>query len=359
MLKQNKCDTKNKMNINFKFFMIFIGVVLILFGAFFGKKALNKKNNVKTIEYYEYNTTKSSDYYVMLLENMFYESSIMKQGKQYPSKLINRIPFELKYNFVGSKETNINYTYNVTAEIIGNIKNGDKANQEVWRKKYILIQDKPITTFKGKNFNISEKVDIDYGEYYNLVAAYEQVQSLALDSTLKLKLNVKYNIEIPGNNKQESVKDSVEVLIPLNNTVMQIDTSKNNTNPKVFTEKIVPDTKEIIIYFIIAVLFFIDGLILIIRNIKSENKSEQVLYRHNIDKILKNYSDLIVTVTNKPDFHGLKILKLAIIDDVIDLAEQNNCNIICYETIKNYECFLYIVIDRYVYIYEVDANTNI
>ena len=358
-MKPNKCDTKSKKNINLKVFMIFIGIVLLLFGIFFIKKALNKKDDIQITEYYEYNTSKSSDYYVTLLENMFYESPIMEQGKQYPSKLIDKIPFELKYNFIGSKDANIYYTYNVTAEIIGNVKNGDKANQEVWTRKYVLIQDKPITTIKGKNFNISERVDIDYNGYYNLVAAYEQMQSLALDSTLNLKLNVKYNIDIPETNKQENVEDSVEALIPLNNTVTQIDTSKNNTNPKVFSEKITPDKEEIINYIMIAVILFIVGLILIIKNIRSEEKSEQALYQRNMDKILKGYGDLIVTVTNKPDLRGLKTLKLAIIDDVIDLAEQNKCNIIHYETIKNRESILYIIVEKYVYIYEVNADTNV
>lgn len=358
-LKRSKCDTKSKKNTNLIVFLIFIGIVLLLLSIYFAKRALNKKDDILITEYYEYNTSKSSDYYVMLQENMFYESAIMEQGKQYPSKLIAKIPFELKYNFVGSKDAKIYYTYNITAEIVGNIKNGTNANQEVWTREYVLIPDQPITTITAQTFNISEIVDINYNDYYNLVAAYEQSQSLALDATLKLKLNVKYNIDIPETTKQENVEDSVETLIPLNNTVTQIDTSKNDTNPKVFQEKILPDNKVILKDIIIAGVLFITGLVIIIRCVHSEEKNEQVLYQRNIDKILKGYGDLIVTVTNKPDLRGLKTLKLAIIDDVIDLAEQNKCNIIHYETSKNRESILYIIVEKYVYIYEITAETNL
>ena len=358
-LKRSKCDTKSKKNTNLIVFLIFIGIVLLLLSIYFVKRALNKKDDILITEYYEYNTSKSSDYYVMLQENMFYESAIMEQGKQYPSKLIAKIPFELKYNFVGSKDAKIYYTYNITAEIVGNIKNGTNANQEVWTREYVLIPDQPITTITAQTFNISEIVDINYNDYYNLVAAYEQSQSLALDATLKLKLNVKYNIDIPETTKQENVEDSVETLIPLNNTVTQIDTSKNDTNPKVFQEKILPDNKVILKDIIIAGVLFITGLVIIIRCVHSEEKNEQVLYQRNIDKILKGYGDLIVTVTNKPDLRGLKTLKLAIIDDVIDLAEQNKCNIIHYETSKNRESILYIIVEKYVYIYEITAETNL
>lgn len=358
-LKRSKCDTKSKKNTNLIVFLIFIGIVLLLLSIYFVKRALNKKDDILITEYYEYNTSKSSDYYVMLQENMFYESAIMEQGKQYPSKLIAKIPFELKYNFVGSKDAKIYYTYNITAEIVGNIKNGTNANQEVWTREYVLLPDQPITTITAQTFNISEIVDINYNDYYNLVAAYEQSQSLSLDATLKLKLNVKYNIDIPETTKQENVEDSVEALIPLNNTVTQIDTSKNDTNPKVFQEKILPDNKVILKDIIIAGVLFITGLVIIIRCVHSEEKNEQVLYQRNIDKILKGYGDLIVTVTNKPDLRGLKTLKLAIIDDVIDLAEQNKCNIIHYETSKNRESILYIIVEKYVYIYEITAETNL
>ena len=80
-------------------------------------------------------------------------------------------------------------------------------------------------------------------------------------------------------------------------------------------------------------------------------------YERNIKRILKYYSDLIVTVTNEPDLSNFKVMDISILDDLIDLAEQNQTNIIQYEVIEDEESKLYVFVDNFVYKYLVTANT--
>ena len=87
--------------------------------------------------------------------------------------------------------------------------------------------------------------------------------------------------------------------------------------------------------------------------IKQNNKTPEQKYRHNINKILRYYRELIVTVTNEPNLEGLKIMEINSLDDLIDLAEQNNSSIIHYEAAKNEKSNLYVIINNYVYVYIV------
>ena len=80
------------------------------------------------------------------------------------------------------------------------------------------------------------------------------------------------------------------------------------------------------------------------------------MYNYNITHILKYYRDLIVTVSNKPDLTNLKIMKLVILEDLIDVAEQNKVNIIHYEVPNKEESNLYVIVRNYVYVYVVTAK---
>ena len=44
------------------------------------------------------------------------------------------------------------------------------------------------------------------------------------------------------------------------------------------------------------------------------------------------------------------------IDDLIDVAEQNNSNIIRYEVVENEKSELYVIINEYVYVYIVTGD---
>ena len=72
--------------------------------------------------------------------------------------------------------------------------------------------------------------------------------------------------------------------------------------------------------------------------------------------LLKYYKELIITVSNKPEFNDLKLMELNSIDDLIDVAEQNNSNIIHYEIIKNEKSELYVIINEYVYMYIITGE---
>ena len=124
------------------------------------------------------------------------------------------------------------------------------------------------------------------------------------------------------------------------------------------TEPKIDNIKEIqIIYYIIGGTFILGSIILIIVEAINKNKKEhEQMYNYNITHILKYYRDLIVTVSNKPDLTNLKIMKLVILEDLIDVAEQNKVNIIHYKVPNKEESNLYVIVSNYVYVYVVTAK---
>ncbi len=52
----------------------------------------------------------------------------------------------------------------------------------------------------------------------------------------------------------------------------------------------------------------------------------------------------------------LEKINVAKFDDLVNLAEQNKTNIIYYQIEKDRKSDFYVVIDKYVYIYEIEMS---
>ena len=126
-----------------------------------------------------------------------------------------------------------------------------------------------------------------------------------------------------------------------------------NINPKI--EDVVGKR---IIYYVIGTAFIIGTIAISVVRIRKNkhNMTLEDMYEKNINKILKYYRDLIVTVEDEPDITNLKIMNVTTIDDLIDVAEQNKSNIIHYEVIKSRVSKLYVIVNEYVYIYQITAS---
>ena len=73
-------------------------------------------------------------------------------------------------------------------------------------------------------------------------------------------------------------------------------------------------------------------------------------------KFQKEYASLIITLKNKPLLNNREIFYLTSIDDIIDIALQNNKNIFHYEVIKNKHHLFYLILDNYLYLYNFYLN---
>ncbi len=330
-------------------FLIFIGIFLI-------NNGLILRENMVPI--YSYTAKKANYYEVILNPNTFYESEILPPNKYYASKSINRFAINFRYNFKGNKKENIEYNYNISAKLIGTVKNEENQEKEIWARKFMLSENSNNNQINNNEFAIDEQINIDYEYYNNLVRAYEDTYGIVINAELQVRLDVNYYINLSNlgvNN--ERVEDYIELDIPITNTVTEVkENYQDNTNKEIFIKNNNITLNEVI-YYIIGALFIIGGITVIIVQIRqNSDKTAEEMYEENIRNIIKYYRDLIVTVTNEPNINNMQIMHIDKLEDLIDLAEQNSKNIILYEIQENKKSNLYVIIDNYAYIYVVTEN---
>ena len=330
----------------------YIALIIMILGIiFWGLGIIDFKE--KDINY-NIDINKTADYKVFLKENKFYENNILDSGQIYASKSIEKIAVCFKYDFLLNKENNINYNYDITAEIEGKVNSLDSI---IWQRKYVLKDKVYQNKINKKEFKVEENIDLDYGFFDNLAFEYEREYEIKIDAVLKLRFNIYYNISSLKNNKNNY--DYIELVIPLNNPETEV---KENYEKDLKEEVLFEDSKSNtkgILYIFLSIFSYTAAIVLTYLNVKNNKKTEKEIYEKKLKRILKNYRGLIVTVKNKPNLDNLEIINLELFEDLIDLAEQNQKNIIFYEIKKSYESEFYVIINRYVYVYKLKQDSTI
>lgn len=329
-----------------------IAIILMIIGAICILLGIPKETKITTA-FYNYQIKRNTGYTVLLRQdtNYFYDDLVRPSDKIYPSNSVDKLNINMIYMYEGSSPADITYTYDINASIIGEYKS-DTTDEQIWDKKYLIQEQRTNKLVNTKSFAINDLVNLDYYTYNSIVSAYRQAFNLPISSYLSLKLTINYTVDVLDTDKDNIKKtDYVEVRIPLTETITKVEKKYQNSEKGQLTDITKIDLDYVMIGIGIG-LFFAAFVVLIIANNKKV-VTKHSLYKKNIDKVLKDYGDLIVTVKNKPNVKNLRVMALATIDDLVDVAEQNNCSIIRYEIPKKSESFLLVISSGYVYVYIV------
>ena len=335
-----------------KYTIISIITIMTIIGIIFIKIGLDYEKNISSI--YNYEIQKKDDYEVILKPNIFYTTPQLPSGGYYASKSINNFRINFSYNLKADKKADIKYKYNVIAKLVGTVKNSDNQEKEIWTRDFILLEDKENQQTNVDAFSINEQVNIDYEYYNNLARSYEKTYKITIDTVLKVCLNASQNINISNIKTQNGIEDnSIELDIPITDTITEVKENYKN----ITSQSIIPQIDNIQkiknVFYVIGATFILGAITIAIISIKKNNKTPEEIYNNSIKHILKYYSDLIIKVTNEPNISNLHIMRVAVLEDLVDVAEQNQSNIIHYEVIKNKKSNFYVIVDGYVYVYEL------
>lgn len=305
--------------------------------------------------YYNYNVKRNIDYKVYLKPNNFYEGKYLEAGKQYTSELIDYVDIDLSYLFNGSNIINMNYDYDISATIIGEYENTSSGKSEIWTKKYKLLENQTKQVFDTTEFDINQNLKIKYDDYNKIVNAYKSQFKLAIDAYLNVKMNIKYDGKIQKNKKDIKGTDNLEINIPLSKTAIKIDTKYDEETSKNLIPTI-DDLKDMKKVYTGLVILLID-ILLLIKLFDKIFISKKTYYIKMLDKLLKDYSEIIVELSNPIDLNGLEILDIKNFDDMVDLEEELKSPILLYETIPNKESIFIVTNNNYAYVYTLN-NEN-
>lgn len=259
--------------------LILIGIILLLFTFF--KNSSNKTINIEDNTHYK----------VILKDNPYYSNLEIKEDNYYIEEAIKKIIINYNLNIENEKNT---YYFQIKAFL-----NSQYEGNLVWEKEIPLKEKTPFSK------NIKYEIVLDYNYYLNYAKDFANNYHLSLDTTLTLKL------EILNNNK---IINYLNINIPLNSPVIYI-TQENN-----FQEDNYHYNKT---NLSLALLFISSGIFILLYN--------KNFPFNNFKRLTKEYKDLIIKISNKPNLNNLKIIKIKTLEDLINIALSYNINILNYE----------------------------
>lgn len=307
---------------------------------------------------YTTNIKDSNDFQVFLKPNSFINNIEANNDLSYITSLIEYISTSFKYEYQGSEKVRTDYDYYVKANIISEYSEETKrvTLNPIWNKEFILIDHKKGYSNDSK-FTIFEDMKIGLDYYNNLVNQFRTTLNVPIDSTLEIKFII---------NTTSRLKDDFEIKkehymlmsIPLDVKAFDITTSKNFVEEEVTYSKAQPKTEIsyliAIIYIVIIIIVCYIG-IYIINYILDRKKSKYILERN---KILKDYENRIVTVTNLINYSDFEIFDVSEFEELIDFANEAYEPIIYWERKdrRNKEAWFVIIRDKILYRYVLYRN---
>lgn len=350
-------DKNNNVKNNLKFICIFFVTLFISFICI-AKSFETPKENKKML--YACNIVKNADYKVYLKENDYISDEYIGMNSTYITDMVDYIDANFKYNYSISKSATAKSTYKVVA--ILNVEyspTGSTERPKLWSKEYVLVEPKLITS-DNNQININENVKIDFKKYNNEVIEFKQKYGLPIRAYMDVKLDVSSEMNIDNNRYKEQDSSIINLNMDLNQQVFNIEC---NCDKPVSLNRYEEQGKENSIKYILMgigiVLAIVStvGLLNIVRKIAAGNKKND--YEIALNRILKNYGDIVAEVVTPTETTGMKVIDVKNFDQLLDIEEEIRMPILFYEIVKGEEGVFTIYYDNIVYRYTLSGKSII
>ena len=177
---------------------------------------------------------------------------------------------------------------------------------------------------------------------------------MPITADLQIKLIVRSDMDVQG--LEDTVVESsiMNVKMDLAQDIFTIEKQFENTDNKSVVETI-EKKKEInmvlltvgSILILIAILIMLDS---IRKSIKFSKKSD---YAIALNRILKNYGDIVAEIVSPVEIDNLNVIEVKNFDQLLDIEEEIRMPILFYETIPDEQGEFIIVCDNMAYRYVI------
>lgn len=326
----------------FVILMFLISYVLCLFVA---TKTIEKEKT-NPITYTDMNQIK---YKVYLKENELYKEKYLGMNRAYVANLIDNINIDYDYMFNIGKETNMDFTYKIIAELI--IENSKGTN--FVDEKYTLKESEMAKLNNGGTFAINENVVIDYGYYNRLANKFKTETGIDITGYLNIYLEVQKETDKSLNYKIHDITKS-NIKIPLSERAIEINFDSNNNE---ITKQVIPTGKSKfnLRFLIYEIILFAISLISLVGMIKYAGllMKPKKPYDKYVNKILKNYDRMIVETKTAIDISKYNIIEIRNFSELLDVRDNLKLPIIYYNIVKHEKGIFYIKNNLDIYSYVV------
>ncbi len=348
----HKKRLKNWVNVTLLSTGIILTTIFLLISAVLLYRSYNPATHKKNL-LVSYNSEDNISYKITAKANSYYTDADLVMDKQYVSSILDKITFNVSYNFDSSKLLDYTYNYSIIATLVGNY-NGSGKDSELWSKEFILEPSTSLNLEDANNISVVKTFDIDYQTYNSIMQSFKEEFNLKVDAYLDInfKVNVKSTV---GDNNQIDQDDWINIKIPLLGDTTHISYKKTGVvdNNLWTTVNDVEQTSILLkIMYGIGLLFgaVLDWLLLL----KAYKTTEKDRYYYEVNRILKSYSEILVEVEEIPEHLQLKNIKVSNFKDMIDVNEELHLPILYYE--ENNKINFFIMSETYFYIFVIERT---
>lgn len=330
----------------------FFSAILIIVFCFYVIKYFKVASGDKSNILYTAKINDATNYQVSIIENPYIEENILYADKAYITDLIKNITINYKYHYDINNSSSINYKYIIVASIVGNYDEG--LAKPIWTKDYNLLNKYNLSS--KNNLNIEEKIDIDLNQYNNIVNEFKNEFNINSIINLEVKLIIDFNNTL--NNKTIPKTHIITINIPLNVKAFDITHTKNFAEEETEYIKEAPAKETVfvkLIIFISLIITVVALFIFLLKNILNKYKSPYILERN---KILKDYDDRIIEVTNFVKYTKWETIEVKDIKELMELSNEAFEPVFFWEKKVNHkkEAWFCILRDSVLYKYVLTNN---
>ena len=342
-----KLKTQNKIGrICVSTVILFIGIILVYKSFVIEKEAKNYL--------YSYNLFQNVNYTVALKENNLFKTETLGMDKAYVSELVDKINMDFTYSLKGNKKGKIKYNYQIIAATQMEYDTNDENSAKViWEDQELLLNPKDVVV-DDVGYTINESVVLNYAEYNEKIKEFSKLYKVPVKAKLEVKLFIISESEVDG------VKDIIDeysimnVKMDLNETVFTVNKDFKPTDKKEFVD-IKPASKHVnkfqfgvgIVIVVIALIIMLDS---IRKSIKFSKKSD---YAIALNRILKNYGDIVAEIVSPIEVDNLNVIEVKNFDQLLDIEEEIRMPILFYEIVEGESGEFIIVCDNMAYRYGI------
>lgn len=336
-------------SIAIKAFVLYIAVLCL--GCF---SVLIFVRGIKSTKEYNYTYTENNDidYKVYLKENNYFEEEYLEKGTKYIASLIDKIDATFDYKLNSDDAINGNYTYYITATMEAKEKGKDVI---IWSKEEEIFEHQSKDFEQQTNFEITPTITINYEKYNSIMSEFKSAYGVAIDANLVLTLHVDTDIQHEKQAKAITNNSISSISIPLLEQTIEIEQnyvdSSSKSNLITYKAK-TPWSYVLIVSGIILFIYYLSLSVKVLKLIfaiyNNQNK-----YQVKLNKILSDYNQVIVKVSNLPNIKEKTILDVENFDDLLDVQGELREPILFKETIPNQESKFLITKDDRVFRYNM------
>ncbi|MBR1654702.1 MAG: DUF5305 domain-containing protein [Clostridia bacterium] len=343
----NKNRTKNVLrNICISTILLFVGIILIF-------KSFKVEQGTKNV-LYSYNINRNVNYTVQLNENEFFPNQALEMNKTYISSLVNKINMDFTYTLAGNKKAKTKYTYQVVA--VTDVKYASTSSDKqdsIWSKQYVLVEQKEVEV-NASSFNISENFDVDFATYNEEVKNFKEQLRMPVKANLQVKLIVRSNMEVAGVEKPVIESSIMNLDMDLAQDVFSIEKEFDNSESKEIFETTETNKKINIPFMVIGAILIVAAILIMLDSIRKSIKfSKKSDYAIALNRILKNYGDIVAEIVSPVEIDNLNVIEVKNFDQLLDIEEEVRMPILFYETIPDEQGEFIIVCDSMAYRYVI------